>query len=284
MSLVVAIKTDQGIVMGCDSQVSFGNNKYRLTNDESCKIWNIINCPYGLMGGVGFLRDNQLISAHPIINPERIITDSIDFDYVVCDLYSCLCDILESYHRISLEPRCDESGNFIPPILNNEFIFAYKDKAYEISQEGCVRSIDDYLVIGSGADVAVGVLDNNQDKTPEDRIVEAISTCYKNTLYVDNNVVLFYTYDIDCEDLDCEECQRKNYCGYYLEGTDELPEEHDIDENISETTQAIPYDNSIEEPKKRNKKIKKQKPEEENKERNISKFYKRNKNYKPYSV
>ena len=34
MSLIVAIKTEQGIVMGCDSQVSFGNNKYRLTNDE----------------------------------------------------------------------------------------------------------------------------------------------------------------------------------------------------------------------------------------------------------
>ena len=65
---------------------------------------------------------------------------------------------------------------------------------------------------------------------------------------------------------------------------DELPEEHDIDENISETTQAIVYDNSIEEPEKKNKKTKKQKPEEENKERNISKFYKRNKNYKPYSV
>ena len=69
-----------------------------------------------------------------------------------------------------------------------------------------------------------------------------------------------------------------------MEGIDELPDEHDIDKNISKTTQAIPYDNSIEEPEKKNKKQKKQKSEEENKERNISKFYKRNKNYKPYLV
>lgn len=276
MSLVVAIKTDKGIVMGCDSQVSFGNKKYRLTNDESCKIWNIIDCPYGLMGGVGILRDNQLISAHPIINPERILNDNIDFDYVVCDLYSCLCNILESYHRISLEPKYDESGNFIPPILNNEFIFAYKNKAYEIGQEGSVRSIDDYLVIGSGADVAIGVLDNNQDKTPEERIMEAILTSHKNTLYVDDKVVLFYTYDIDCEDVECEDCQRKNY--------EELIEKHNIDKNIPETTQEMPCDNSIEELEKKNKKQKKQNSEEENKEKSVSKFYKRNKSYKLHSV
>ena len=133
MSLVVAIKTDEGIIMGCDSQVSYGNNKYSLLDSSSCKIWNIINCPYGLMGSVGFLRDSQIISAHPVVDPQRIITDSIDFDYVVCDLYTCLCNILESYHRISLAPTYDEHGIFIPPILNNEFIFAYKDEAYQIS-------------------------------------------------------------------------------------------------------------------------------------------------------
>ena len=239
MSLVVAIKTDEGIVMGCDSQVSYGNNKYSLSDSSSCKIWNIINCPDGLMGSVGLLRDSQLISAHAVIDPNKIITDSIDFDYVVCDLYTTLCNILESYHRISLEPTYDKDGAFIPPILNNEFIFAYKDRAFQISQDGCVRTIEDYLVIGSGAEIATGVLDNNFDKTPEERIVEAISTCNKNTLYIDNNVVLFYTYDKDCENTNCEECERKNYCGYYLDeklnnSDDEVVEkieEKDIVEN-----------------------------------------------------
>ena len=29
--------------------------------------------------------------------------------------------------------------------------------------------------------------------------------------------MLFYTYDKDCENTNCEECERKNYCGYYLD-------------------------------------------------------------------
>ena len=239
MSLVVAIKTKDGIVMGCDTQVSYGGNKYSLSDNTSCKIWNIINCPHGLMGSVGMLRDSQLISAHAIIDPNKIIVDGIDFDYVVCDLYSTICEILASYHRISLEPTYDKDGMFIPPILNNEFIFAYKDKAYQISQEGCVRTIDDYLVIGSGADIATGVLDNNYEKAPEERIVDAITCCNKNTLYIDNNVILSYTYDKDCENTNCEECERKNYCGYYLDSIseeeikDEQPiEEKNIEENL----------------------------------------------------
>lgn len=250
MSLVVAIKTDEGIIMGCDSQVSYGNNKYSLLDNSSCKIWNIINCPYGLMGSVGYLRDSQLISAHSVIDPDKIIAESIDFDYVVCDLYSCLMDILASYHRISLEPTFDEHGIFIPPTLNNEFIFAYKDMAYQISQEGSVRTIDDFLVIGSGAEIATGVLDNNKNKPPEERIIEAISTCNTNTLYIDNNVVLFYTYDKDCEDTDCEECERKNYCGYYNEINNE-EETHDIEEHLSNHQE-------LDEPKKKSKKQKEQ--------------------------
>ena len=236
MSLVVAIKTDHGIVMGCDSQVSYGNNKYSLSGNSSCKIWNIINCPFGLMGSVGVLRDSQLIASHAVIDPNRIITDSIDFDYVVCELYSTICDILSSYHRISLEPVYDEHGVFIPPILNNEFIFAYKDTAYQISQEGSIRDINDFLVIGSGAEIATGVLDNNKDKDPEERIIEAIYTCNANTLYIDNNITLFYTYDKDCEHMDCEECERKKYCGYYMNEMydEELEEDGESEEKHEE--------------------------------------------------
>lgn len=243
MSLIVAIKTEEGIVMGCDTQVSYGGNKYSLSDNTSCKIWNIINCPNGLMGSVGMLRDSQIISAHAIIDPNKIITDSIDFDYVVCDLYTTICNILESYHRISLEPVYDKDGSFIPPVLNNEFIFAYKNIAYHISQEGCVRIIDDYLVIGSGSDIATGVLDSNYSKPPEERIVEAISCCNKNTLYIDNNVILFYTYEKNCENENCEECERKNYCGYYLENTNECDVVEDKEETSKENNKKNKKEN-----------------------------------------
>ena len=69
MSLIVAIKTEQGIVMGCDSQVSFGNNKYRLTERIDSGGGSASNAAYLLgkwgiethMAGGMAKNDNNLI-------------------------------------------------------------------------------------------------------------------------------------------------------------------------------------------------------------------------------
>ena len=92
----------------------------------------------------------------------------------------------------------------------------------------------------------------NKQKDPEQRIIEAISTSNMNTIYIDNNVSLFYTYDLDCENIECEECERKNYCGYYLneklnnsdDGIVEKIEEKDIVKNKkAEDTEKKPKNN-----------------------------------------
>ena len=253
----------------------------------SCKIWDIINCPHGLMGSVGYLRDSQLISSYPVVNPDRILTKTVDFDYVVCELYEHICSILESHHRMCFDPQYNENGLFIPPMINNEFIFAYEDMAYEISQDGCVRPIEDYLVIGSGSDVATGVLDNNYDKSAEERIVEAILTCNRNTLYIDNNVTLLYTYEVDCENTDCNSCERKDYCGYYLDGeykededTKDEDKEHLLDEEKEYKEEQLKEYEPVEE---NHDKTKKKKVKEEQKNDNAVISGRLSKRYGKYS-
>lgn len=212
MSLIIAIKTDDYILMGCDSQVSYGGNKYSLDNVSACKIWRINNCPFGIMGSVGNLRDCQLIAAQEyLINPARILSDDINFNYVVCELFSSIYKVLEDYGRVKQnELFIDDEDAFKYPTLDNEFIFAYGLDAWEISMDGCVREIDDYLVIGSGRDVAIGVLDNNKDKDPEDRICEAIETCMNNTLFVDGNIVMCKTIDAEEDEDDEKEEEKKD--------------------------------------------------------------------------
>lgn len=42
---------------------------------------------------------------------------------------------------------------------------------------------------------------------------------------------MFYTYEKDCENANCEECERKNYCEYYLNSD----EDDELDENEEKT-------------------------------------------------
>ena len=126
--------------------------------------------------------------------------------------------------------------------------------------------------------MATGVLDNNADKTPEERIVEAISTCNRNTLYIDNNVTLFYSYDKDCENEDCEQCERKNYCGYYL---NEMSHENN-QEDARELDKKEDAENKNEEEHKIIKKNKKNK--DESSEFITKKQNNYNKKYSPYHI
>lgn len=188
MSVVVAIKDKNRIVMGCDSQVSYGGLKSKLGPNE-CKIFDVKNCDGGYMGCVGSVRDMQILSVQPnLIDEIAILKNQINYEYCVANLFINIYNVLQKYNRIDKNQN-GELANYI----NTSLIFAYKNKAWLLDHEGCIMEIQDYLVCGSGSEVAMGSLDNTKGKSAEDRIVEAIKACNKNTLYVDNNIVLVST-------------------------------------------------------------------------------------------
>ena len=57
MSLVIAVKEKDRIVLGADKQASLGNAK----DHTNTKIWRVEDLPGAIMGSVGSARASQII-------------------------------------------------------------------------------------------------------------------------------------------------------------------------------------------------------------------------------
>ncbi len=183
MSLVVAIKDKDRIVLGADKQASTGGSK-----DHTCtKIWKLEELPGAIMGGVGSARASQIIQYSQIID-KNLLNKEINTDFIVRVLAPTLAAGLKANGIV-----VDASDGAKCDMMPNAFIFAYKDKAWSIWHDLSVSEIGEYIAIGSGSDVARGVLYATSEKDPFSRIVTSIEAAAESTLYVDNGIDLLAT-------------------------------------------------------------------------------------------
>lgn len=119
MSLVIAIKDKDRIVLGADKQVSAGDSK----DHTSTKIWPIEELPGAIMGGVGSARASQIIQYASIVD-KNLIDKDISTEYVICALAPTIAAGLK---RNGFNIDAKEDG--VCETMPNAFIFAYKDKA-----------------------------------------------------------------------------------------------------------------------------------------------------------
>lgn len=191
MSLVVAIKDNNRIVLGADKQVSTEFNK-----DHTCtKIWAVPELPGACMGGVGSARANQIIQYSQIIDKNDVDEDNFDTGYVVTKVVPSIVATLKA-NGMDCELKDAPSVLTCP----NTFLLAYKDKAWLIWNDLSVSELDEYLAIGSGADVATGALFATKDENPFERIVTCIDAAAETTLFVDNGVDLLATVNLDSDE------------------------------------------------------------------------------------
>lgn len=183
MSLVVAIKDKERIVLGADKQASTGGSK-----DHTCtKIWKLEELPGAIMGGVGSARASQIIQYSQIID-KNLLNKEINTDFIVRVLAPTLAAGLKANGIV-----VDASDGAKCDMMPNAFIFAYKDRAWSIWHDLSVSEIGEYIAIGSGSDVARGVLYATPEKDPFSRIVTSIEAAAESTLYVDNGIDLLAT-------------------------------------------------------------------------------------------
>lgn len=190
MSVIIAIKDKKRhcIVCGCDSQVTCGNTKRKLTG-ESTKLWKHNELPFLIVGGVGSLRDIQLVQTNEdMFHEKALFMGGIDYRYMVNNFVDDLYKLMLDHNRIEILQT-----NIPSPNMGSSFLVAFDDTAFEVGQDGSVIEIDDFLVLGSGTEVAIGVLSNNKDKEPKQRIIEAIKACAENTIYVNNDITIMDT-------------------------------------------------------------------------------------------
>lgn len=183
MSLVVAIKDKDRIVLGADKQASTGGNK----DHTNTKIWEVEELPGAIIGSVGSARASQIIQYSQIID-KNLLSQDLDTEFIVRVLAPTLANGLKANGIVIDAPegaKCD--------MMPNAFIFAYGDKAWTIWHDLSVSEIDEYFAIGSGSDVARGVLYATPEKDPFKRIVTSIDAAAESTLYVDDGIDLLAT-------------------------------------------------------------------------------------------
>ena len=184
MSLVIAIKDKDRVVLGADKQVSTGDSKEHTYT----KIWEVEELPGAIMGSVGAVRGSQIIQYSNIIDKNLINVENLSTDFIICSLVPTIIAGLKQ-NGVNLEAKEDLTCEMMP----NQFIFAYKDKAWVIGNDFSVSELYEYFAIGSGSDVAKGALFATEDKNPFERIVTAIDAAAETTLFVDHGIDLLVT-------------------------------------------------------------------------------------------
>lgn len=183
MSLVIAIKDKDRVVLGSDKQSSTGLNK----NHTSTKIWPIEKLPGAIMGGVGTSRGNQIIQHADLIDLNELPAE-IDTSYLVKQLAPIIMGTLKAN---GMDCSIPEGGSCT--MMPNSYIFAYRDRAWVIYHDQSVEEVEDYVAIGSGSDVANGALFATPHSNPFERIVTSIDAAAETTLFVDDGVDLMMT-------------------------------------------------------------------------------------------
>lgn len=191
MSIVIAVKYDNGIAIAADREVTHGVYKY------SNSVAKIHQYPYSkvVIGTVGRLRPLQILFTEDEIIDYKDILDNkeIDKKYCIRTIVPKLFKIMKENETI--EKREEEY------LFLNTFILATPKSAFMIDRDGTVTEINQkyYLAIGCGDDFVKGYLDtidfNNIkiNKSMAGQIIKnAIEKSCKNVNYIDENINIIF--------------------------------------------------------------------------------------------
>lgn len=191
MSIVIAVKYDNGIAIASDREVTHGIYKYGNS------VAKIHQYPYSkiVIGTVGRMRPLQILFTEEEIIDYKDILDNKEID----EKY-CVRTIVPKLFKIMKENNLVEK-NGEEYLLLNAFILATPKTAFCIDRDGTVSEINQkhYLTIGCGEDFVKGYLDTidfNKDKinkTMAGQIIKnAIEKSCKNVNYIDNNIDIIF--------------------------------------------------------------------------------------------
>jgi len=194
MSVVVAIKDNDRVWVGCDSQVTRSRTtKGTLTNDQN-KIWKPSDDKNIVMGLVGSLRDANILStATDWLDELAVLKNEIDYKYIVRKLVPKIFKELEEFNRV----ETDKGIKY----FCSEVIFAYKNEVYEIEEDGTVVCTDDILATGSGYQSCLGAWRGLKDKdmSIKEKLIECVKASCEDNLYVNYPIVIMNTLNDEVE-------------------------------------------------------------------------------------
>ena len=162
MSVLVAIKDKNRIVVGVDTRMSCGPS-YTDSYKQRPKAYHMDNKKTVIVGGVGNI---GLVDVMKIIADNHMSKiDAIDRSYIVKYIIPELINDIKVYSMEDKECKMD-----------GELFLGIKDRGYVIHGNYSVEELESFIAIGSGMDVATGSLFTSGQfiTDPESRIAIAI--------------------------------------------------------------------------------------------------------------
>lgn len=188
MSVVVAMKSKNGVILGADSQITMGGVSKTSMCKSNYKVWHPNEYVNIVIGSVGAVRELNIIkSTKDLIEEVRYIKKDIDFEYIVNNLVSKM-------RKTVIDKKAVEDDKK-PFRFNNNYIIAIDDKLYQIQNDCSVIEIDSYTAIGSGSNEALACLHNNSGDAQES-VVNAVKSAIKNDIYVGGPVIVTNTSEL----------------------------------------------------------------------------------------
>lgn len=179
MSVIIALKYNNGVVIGADKQATCNNIKYN-------NVQKIYHSKYSntAFGGVGSMRDIDILSTYlDDIMDYKDILDNIKLSrqYVIRKIVPKFISTLEENKRL---------GKDIDIALSySSFMVADSETIYEIDSDFSVTEGKDYCVLGCGYQLVKGYLDGihlNELSRPEaiDLVEKCVVECCKDDCYI----------------------------------------------------------------------------------------------------
>jgi len=187
MSVVVAIKENDQIYLGADSQVTKGGTRTTLKNPNNYKIWAVDGSENCLMAHVGNLRDSNVVRLmNNVVDDYDEYCERVNYRFVVKYIVPEILKTLKEAHFLKM---ADDFVDF----MDSSYLFAYKDKLFCIGTDCSVIEVEDYVAIGSGSTEAIGSLHSTVGEDPKTRIIKAIKSSAANDIYVDYPIIITST-------------------------------------------------------------------------------------------
>lgn len=169
MSVVIAIKYKDGVIMAADKQATSGN----LKSDNATKIVQTKYSGLG-MGAVGLLKTCNILEAvNEVVDPEDILSQAlIDKLYVIRKIVPLLFTAFEKYHCLTK----DEDGL---QSIHGNLLICSNEKIFSTDGIGAVSEHDDFVAIGCGEQLVHGYLSTlniDYNKLNENKAIEILAT------------------------------------------------------------------------------------------------------------
>lgn len=173
MSVLVAIKKNDKIYLGADSQATRGSVRTNFLEEDGRKIRLLDNGI--IIGAVGPKKGGKLIFAHPEF---FTLTDDGELTkkHVALNIVPLINQCLEENDLITSEKN-------EPPAWKNVFFIAHRDKLFWLTKSETVVTVNHYVSAGAGDDVAFpGLMKlDSEDVTDDGEIYERLVEILKVT-------------------------------------------------------------------------------------------------------